>query len=63
VVKKRKMAGLKNNYNIDPLNGKNYHTWKFRMSTLMIEKNIEESIGTEFKELDFKEDTKMEESS
>lgn len=43
----------KNYYNIEPLNGHNYHAWKFRVLTVLTEKGVEDMISEEYKASDF----------
>ncbi|KAK9692948.1 hypothetical protein QE152_g34796 [Popillia japonica] len=51
-------AEKKNTFNIDILTSNNYHTWKFRMITLMQEKEVKEFIENEFKEENYTNETK-----
>lgn len=41
-------ATFKNSFNIEPLNSNNFHTWKFRMQTLFMEKEVLDCITTEY---------------
>ena len=52
----------KHNYNVDPLNGRNYHTWKSRVRTLLEEQGVDESIRTEYKSADYTDETKRNEA-
>ena len=45
----------KNNSNVDLLDENNYHTWKFRMTTLLSEKDVVGWISKEFNEADYVE--------
>ncbi|KAK9739250.1 GAG-pre-integrase domain [Popillia japonica] len=51
-------AEKKNTFNIDILTSNHYHTWKFRMMTLMQEKEVKEFIENEFKEENYTNETK-----
>lgn len=49
----------KNHFNIDLLNATNYHTWKFRMITLLTEKEIMKRIEEEFNEANYADDQRQ----
>lgn len=44
-----------NSFNIEPLNGNNYHVWKFRMTTLLMQKDVLNLANAEFNEDDYPE--------
>lgn len=49
-----------NSFNVELLNDKNYHTWKFRMLTLLTEKEVVDAIKVEFKKEGYTEAEKKE---
>lgn len=52
----------KNYFNIDPLNGDNYVTWKFRVTTLLVEQEVVDMIGKKFVESDYTDEQKRREA-
>lgn len=45
---------LKNNqYNVEPLNGDNYESWKFRVETILTEHGISEMIRNQHRDEDY----------
>lgn len=42
-----------NAFNVEPLNSDNYHTWKFRMVTLLTEKGVDEFIKVKFETVNY----------
>lgn len=57
------MAGnTANSFNIELLNSNNYHTWKYRMSVLLEEKEVIDYIEVEFKEENYREEREKKEA-
>lgn len=58
------MANLssKNSFNVELLNGNNYHTWKFRMHVLLEEKEVKEFIEKEYDEEEYTDEKKKAEA-
>lgn len=51
---------INNNYNIEPLNANNFHTWKFRMEMLLLEKGVNDMAKNAFNEDNYSEERERE---